>query len=419
MNRREFLKSAGCLATAGAFAQNAQRKPNIILILSGDLGPGGLSCYGADNFRTPNLDRLASSGLRFTHSYSAPLAGPSRALFLTGRYAFRTGATNQDAAGRMDPSEETMLPAYLKSAGYVSACVGKWGQLPLTPAAFGFDEEFLSGGGPAYWTTLARTDYVPDRMHGFLASFLERHRAAPFFVYYALSHMHGDIQPTPDSAPDNRDLYADNILYMDKLVGKLLAELDRLKLRDDTLIVFTSDNGTGGVYAGESTIGGRRLAGEKGSLLEGGSLVPLIVNWPGKTPSGQVVPDLVDSTDFLPTFAALAGAPLPTDVDFDGVSLAPRILGQAGPKRDWIFVELGKNWYVRDASWKLTQSGELFDMRNAPFEEPLASGHNDARQRLQSVLDKLDPAGGITDDGDGNGRHKGRTIHTRKKKKPS
>ena len=125
------------LATLHAADASQHSKPNIIFILADDLGIGNVSCYGADNYQTPNIDRLAREGIRFTHAYTAPLCGPSRALIMTGRYAFRTGATNQDATGRMKPSVETMMPAYLKPAGYVTSCIGKWGQLPLGPGEFG------------------------------------------------------------------------------------------------------------------------------------------------------------------------------------------------------------------------------------------------------------------------------------------
>ncbi|MBM3769312.1 MAG: N-acetylgalactosamine 6-sulfate sulfatase, partial [Acidobacteria bacterium] len=122
MNRREFLKTAGCALAA---QPPAARKPNIIFILADDLGIGGLSCYGADHFRTPHIDALAKGGTRYINAYTAPLCGPSRALLMTGRYAFRTGATNQDATGRMTAAKETFMPTILKSAGYVSAAVGK------------------------------------------------------------------------------------------------------------------------------------------------------------------------------------------------------------------------------------------------------------------------------------------------------
>lgn len=430
MTRRAFLAAAASVST---WAQPPAKKPNIVFILADDLGINGVSCYGADHLRTPNIDRLAAAGTRYTNAYTAPLCGPSRALILTGRYAFRTGATNQDATGLMKPEVETMTPKVLKQAGYVSAMVGKWGQLPLGPAEFGFDEHLKFTGSGVYWNTqdkgkkyvrngetvkLADKEYLPDVMHRFLVDFITRHKDRPFFAYYSLSHVHAEILHTPDSAPDTQDYYPDNIRYMDKLVGQLVAELDRLKLRDNTLIVFVGDNGTGGHYAASSTIGGRRISGEKGSMLEGGANVPLIVNWPGKTPAGKVTADLIDSTDFHPTFAELAGAPLPAKTVIDGRTFAPQIQGKKGQPREWIFIQLARMWYVRDAKYKLDQNGQLFDMSKAPFEEiPLpATAAAPARARLQAALAKLNPAGGILDTGDGTGRHAGRDANKKKKK---
>jgi arylsulfatase A len=426
----------GSQARSGAVP--AGKKPNIVFILADDLGTGNVGCYGADIFKTPNLDRLARGGIRYTHGYTAPLCGPSRALIMTGRYAFRTGATNQDATGRMKPSVETFMPKILKPAGYVTASVGKWGQLPFGPAEFGFDEYLKFTGSGVYWNTqdkgknytqngrvlsLRDREYLPDVMHNFLVDFMTRNREKPFYAYYSLSHIHAEILPTPDSAPTSKDLYSDNIGYMDKLVGKLVAELERLKLRENTLIVFVGDNGTGGGYADESTIGGRRLSGEKGSMLEGGALVPLIVNWPGKTPVGKVSTEMIDSSDFLPTLAEVAGAKLPEKTILDGHSFAPQLQGKQGQPRDSIFIQLAGQWYAREAGWKLNQAGELFDMSHAPFEEPKVAADTKAptaiaaRKRLQAALDKLNPAGGILDDGDGTGRHANRETNKKKKKK--
>ena len=339
----------------------------------------------------------------------------------------------------MKPAVETMTPTILKQAGYGSAAVGKWGQLPLGPAEFGFDEYLKFQGSGAYWNTqpkaityilngekkdLRDKEYLPDRMHDFVVDFITRHRTKPFYVYYSLSHVHTEILPTPDSAPLSQDLYDDNIRYMDKIVGKLVADLERLKLRNNTLIIFVGDNGTAGGAAARSSIGGRRLSGAKGSMLEGGALVPLIANWPGKTPAGKVTHHLIDSTDFHPTFAELAGARLPANSVVDGHSFAPQLRGTSlQPTRDWIFIQLARQWYVRDAKWKLDQDGALYDMSKAPFEEPLVASESKdpaavaARQRLQAALAKLNPAGGILDEGDGTGRHSNREEKRGKKKK--
>lgn len=401
-------------------------KPNLIFILADDFGVGNVGCYGADHYKTPNIDALASGGTRYTHAYTAPLCGPSRACIMTGRYAFRTGATNQDSTGEMKHAVETMIPKVLKPAGYLSASIGKWGQLPLGPGEFGFDDFLRFRGSGVYWATktkaetywingakktLGEKEYMPDLMHNQVVTFIDKNRERPFFLYYSLSHVHAEIMRTPDSAADSKDLFADNITYMDKLVGKLIAELERQKLREKTLIVFFGDNGAGKAHADHSTIGGRRLTGEKGSMLEGGAHVPLIVNWPGVTPAGKISADLIDSTDFLPTFAELAGAKLPEKTIFDGRSLVPQLRGEKGQPRNWIFIELARMWYVREASWKLNQKGELFDMSQSPFEEKLVAADKQdamataARKRLQAALDKLNPAGGILDNGDGTGRH--------------
>lgn len=439
MDRRDFIKAAGMIAAGTAAAHNQAMsmgflskyvatgtKPNIIFILADDLGIGEVSCYGADNYRTPHIDALAHGGTRFTHAYTPSLCGPSRACIMTGRYGFRTGATNQDATGLMKPSVETMMPAILKQAGYATAAIGKWGQLPLDPSDFGFDYHLKYKGSGIYWNTqekgrtylvngeervLRDKEYMPDVMHEHVVNFITKHRNDPFYLYYSMSHVHTEILPTPDSTPDTKDFYADNIAYMDKLVGKLVAELDKLKLRDNTLIIFFGDNGTAKGRSDEATIGGRRLSGQKGTMLEGGSLEPLILNWPGVTPAGKVSHDMIDSSDFVPTFAEMAGAKLPQNTIIDGRSFNAQIHGEKGQPRNWVYLQLAGQWYTREAGWKLNQAGELFDMNNSPFEEKLIAADTTdpmaiaARRRLQAALDQLNPAGGILDQGDGTGRH--------------
>jgi arylsulfatase A len=403
-----------------------EKKPNIIFILADDLGFAEIGCYGSDRYKTPNIDKLASQGLRFTHGYSTPLCGPSRACLLTGRYAFRTGATNQDACSEVFTKAEKAIPFYIKPAGYVSTMIGKWGQLPDDPSDFSFDEYLRFFGSGVYWTepgkkqnyrvngtdlVLKENEYMPDLMHQKMVDFLTKNKNNQFFAYYSLSHVHGEIVKTPDSKPTTTDYYDDNIVYMDKLVGSLRKELDRLKLSDNTILIFFSDNGTAGGHADAATIGGRRLSGQKGSMLEGGSLEPLIVYWPGVTPKGKVCEDLISSTDFLPTFADIAGAALPKDVVLDGQSFKDQIQGKKGNPRTSLFVQLANNYWVRSLGWKLNQAGELFDMSKAPFEEIAVPADSknvtalEARKTLQAELDRLNPKGGYVDKGDGTGRH--------------
>lgn len=422
------LLLAALLIVNGVVAQS--QKPNIIFILADDLGIDGVSSYGADFFKTPVIDKLAKEGIRYTNAYTVPLCGPSRALILTGRYGFRTGSVNQDMTANIKPSVETMMPTILKKAGYTTSMIGKWGQLPLGPAEFGFDDYLRFFGSGVYVTkndkkekyvvngkenVLKKDEYMPDLMHDHMVNFLSKHKKDPFYLYYSLSHVHGEIAATPDTkqgTTDYKELYADNIAYMDKLVGKLLHTLDSLKLRENTLIVFFGDNGTAGQAATIGRVNGQKLSGKKGTMQECGSLVPMIVNWPGVIKKPSVSSSLIDAADFVPTFAEIAGAPLPTTNILDGKSFAYQLKGGKGASREWIFTGLGNDWYVRSANWKLMKSGDLYDMRKAPFEEKLVVVDEKTsleKQKLQLILDKLNPAGGYLDNGDGSGRHANKT----------
>ena len=416
--------------------KKVDEKPNIIFILADDLGIGDVSCYGSDQNKTPIIDQLAKGGIRFTHGYTAPLCGPSRAMILTGRYAFRTGAVNQDMVGDIKPENEVLIPSVLKPAGYTTSLVGKWSQFSKTPGDFGFDDYLTFAGSGDYWSTekkksenyiengvnkkLDSQTYMPDLMHDHLVDFITNNKEKPFFLYYSMVHVHALIQRTPDSKPGS-DLYEDNLAYMDKLVGKLLKTLDDLKLRKNTLIVFMGDNGTASQYANRGTINGKVLSGKKGTMLECGSLVPTIANWPGVIDGGKTSELLIDSTDLLPTFADLAGAKLPNNRVIDGQSFLPQLLGKKGNPREWIFIELGNKWYVREAKWKLNREDELFDMSNSPFEEKLVTNYSDNKEaveafnRLKATLNTLSPEKGIIDNADGSGRH-GSNVNKKKDK---
>ncbi|MEP6955513.1 MAG: sulfatase-like hydrolase/transferase [Chthoniobacterales bacterium] len=403
-----LLVAALHLLALQAASAAPQRPPNIIFILADDLGLDCVSAYGADQMKTPQIDALARGGTRFEYSYANPLCGPSRSQILTGRYPFRTGMTSNQSGNVLQPANEIMLPRVLKPQGYVTAAVGKWNQIPLLPKDWGFDESFSYPKSGGYWRKhtpsyrvngdkkeLPEGTYLPDLMHDFLIDFIGRHKDQPFYVHYAMTHVHTPIVRTPDSGPGRHHLYADNIAYMDKLVGKLVAELDRLSLRENTLIVFVGDNGTARKPAQRLTLQHRSIDGMKSSMLEGGSRVPLIVNWPGTTPGGRVCHDLTDFSDFFPTFAALAGARLPEGVTIDGHSFAPQIRGETGDPRQWVYVELQGRRYVASKRWKLNASGELFDMKDAPFKQiPVAPDTADpeaiaGRKQLRDVMDRL------------------------------
>ena len=444
-------------------------KPNIVFILADDLGFAEIGANGSDRYKTPNIDSLAKTGIRFNHFYTVPLCGPSRALILTGRYGFRSGAVTQDACGsilRTGDKAEVMVPTVLKKAGYATAMIGKWGQiLPSGDATdWGFDHVLSYKASGIYWNksaaaswvkkyalagekgaedgvranpgpyninekklTMTDAEYMPDLMQKSALDFINANQSKPFFLYYSLSFVHSQILPTPDSAPPAPgtdaaaryvQLYSDNITYMDKLVGKLLAELERLKLRDNTVVFFMGDNGTTKANADRATIGGRRIVGQKGGMEEGGGLVPFIISWPGVSPAGRLNENFADASDLLPTFAEIAGAPLPGNRVIDGKSLFPQIKGETKSPRTWAFTQLGENFHVREAGWKLNQAGQLFDMKNAPFEEiPVPADSKDtaamaARQRLSAALAELNPGAGFKGEGSGRGdkTKKGKTA---------
>jgi arylsulfatase A len=414
MYTRWRLDAGLCLwmLAATAFAADASR-PNIILIFSDDYGISGVGCYGG-KYPTPNLDALAKTGVRFEHCFSMPLCGPSRAVTLSGRYPFRNGVVSNGHGQAYKPTDSLPIAKLLQQSGYATAVAGKWRQLQYFDTvadgkAWGFDEFIVwgfgnEGRGERYWqpsynkngTFLTDVDkaYGPDLLHEFAVDFIRRHKEKPFFLYYPTPLVHGPILKTPDSA-EKSDHYTDNVAYLDKQVGKLVAELDQQGLRKNTVIVFTGDNGSVGATERLTFASGKRIDGQKGSVKEGGSRVPLIVNWQGTTPVGKELPDLVDFSDFYVTFAELAGAKLPPDLKLDGRSFAPQLRGEKGTPREWAFVQLQDEWYARNLGWKLTQSGELFSMKNAPYEQIPADANDPvakaARMQLKAALDGLNP----------------------------
>jgi arylsulfatase A len=419
---------------SGAVFAETPSKPNIIFVLADDLGLDGVSAYGADKHQTPNIDALAASGTRFRTAYAAPLCGPSRCLLITGRYAFRTGGVTNQSWRPEGPgaksADEVPIATLLKRAGYATGQAGKWRQVGELPGHWGFDEFITDNtAGGWYWQTrfnkngtvvnLPEGTYGPDVVQNFTFDFIERHKDKPFFFYYATHLVHKPTLRTPDTVANTTEiakLYDDNIRYMDKQVGALVAELDKLGLRKNTLIVFAGDNGTAVGYA--SSVQGRMINGAKGSMLEGGSHIPFIASWPGTTPAGKVLNDIVSFADPYVTFAELAGAALPTNIKIDGKSFAPQLRGESGTPREWAYVQLGGHWFVRDAGFKLNEQGQLFDMSDAPFVEKLVAADSDtaaskaARVRLTAALAELNPADGKTDN-DGARGARGRGARNR------
>ena len=400
-------------------ARAATPPPNIILILADDFG---YECVGADggrSYRTPVLDKLAATGVRFEHCYVQPLCTPTRMQLMTGLYNVR----NYVFFGEMDPRSKTFAQT-LKAAGYTTCMAGKWqlGRDPALPKAFGFDEACL-------WQHLRRPpryanpgleingvqkdftngEYGPDLVNNYALDFITRQKDKPFCLYYPMMLTHDPFQPTPDSADwdpkaigeaVNRDRmhFADMTAYMDRLIGKLVAHVEALGLRHRTLILFLGDNGTGrGV---PSQLGSRTVIGGKGTTTAAGMRVPLIANWPGKIPAGKIVGDLVDSTDFYPTICEAAGVAAPAGLD--GRSFFPQLCGQRGRPREWAYC-----WYSPRAEppqefafnqhLKLNRDGSLWEFGYDPGDQPLDPARLDgpaaaAVKRLQSGLDQFKDA---------------------------
>ncbi len=425
-----FVGSGTHPRRASAEAAGRDRPPNIVLILADDLGAECLNSYGGTSYRTPNLDALARSGVRFTNAFSTPLCSPSRVELMTGRYGFRTGWTRliEGKDDYLDPRKETTFARVLKAAGYATAVAGKW-QLcgfdrhPDHAREIGFDESCLwswvldRGKTSRYWDPGVWQDgaerkdvaarYGPDVYREFLIDFMTRHRDGPFFAYYPMALVHGPFEPTPDGAkaPDDRRArrgrgdpahFADMVAYMDKEVGEIVAALDRGGLLEDTLILFTGDNGTPRQIT--SMLGETPLPGGKGQMTDAGTRVPLIASWKGTIAPGRVCEDLINFCDVLPTFVDVAGAKRPDGVTIDGRSFAPQLFGKPGTPRDWVFVRLGDRRFVRDRRWKLHGDGRLHDMRADPLErtpQPADAGGdaNEARHRLRGVMDRLEEEG--------------------------
>ena len=395
----------------------APTKPNIVFILADDLGIDGVSCYGADKRKTPQIDKLAASGTRFETCYAAPVCGPSRCLLMTGRYAFRTGGIGNQSWRAGGPGaksvDENPMAKLLKQGGYTTGMAGKWRQIGESPRDWGFDDYCTDPTASGwFWqtkhlkngveVTVPEGTYAGDVVHEFALDFIRRNKEKPFFFYYSMHHVHAPILKTPDTAKVGQpDLYNDNIAYMDKQVGAVIAELEKLGLREKTLVIFSADNGTALNYP--APIGGRMINGKKGSMLEGGSRVPFIASWPGTTPAGKVSKDIVSFADPHATFLELAGLKAPVGFKSDGRSLAPQLRGEKGTPRDWAYVQLGAKWFVREPGWKMNDSRELFEMSDAPFvEKPIAASADTdtskaARVRLAAVLTELNPTAGKTD----------------------
>jgi len=448
MNRREFLSNCSKTLIGGVLLSNdflnvrlPSRKPNILVIMTDDQGSETVQCYGADKqidisphrqYQTPRLDELAATGIQFNHGYTQPLCTPSRVQIMTGKYNFR----NYISFGALRAKEETFAHM-LKRHGYKTCVAGKWqlwgGGDGVYADRAGFDEYCLwalEDRGSRYAYPQYRKNgelieelatnpvkYGPDIYTEFIMDFFEKHQDEPIFAYFPMCLPHGPFQPTPDSdtwddtgetMPWTTDrvgleYYADMVNYLDKCVGRLVDKLDELEIRENTLIIFTTDNGTPTAITSQMQ-DGTVIEGAKGYTIDAGYRVPFIANWKGTAPSGFVTDYIVDISDILPTLADVSGAKLPENKSIDGKSFAPLLRGEKYTPREWTFC-----WYdpmqdsgqwsrkicAKDHYYKLYDSGQLYYIPDDPKEEnPIQPGTESpdaqaARVKLQKALDEM------------------------------
>jgi len=402
--------------------------PNIVLIVADDVGYEAFGTYGSTQYNTPEIDKIAAAGIRFTNAFSNPRCTPSRVALMTGKSNVRNYADFRVLL----PGEYTIADLF-REAGYATAIAGKW-QLHGGPttvdgaaAGTGFDTYCLwnttKTSDRRYWQpsiecdgeiiSSGSDDYGPDIFTNFLLAFIETNRERPFIAYYPMVLPHAPFEQPPRAqcpgADDEQCNFKDMVAYLDYNVGRIRDKLAELELLENTILVFTSDNGTD--YRLVSELGGETIHGEKGTTLDDGSHVPLIVHVPGGA-GGRVLDDLIDFTDFLPTLADAADLTIPHREDLDGVTFWDRLEGNPGEPRDWIYTyyfprpytagsfnpfAYPETTYARDKRYKLYGTGDLFDVTVDRHElYPLASDDTDcsaARTKLQAVLGSIPERG--------------------------
>lgn len=367
----------------------APKKPNMLYILTDDLGKEWVSSYGADEVKTPHIDQLAQTGLKFENFYASPQCTPTRISLLTGQYPFRNGWVNHwdvprwAGGAHFDWNRNPSLGRIMKSAGYQTAVAGKWqvNDFRIQPEAMtghGFDAYCMwtgyeAGNPPSaerYWdpyihaksgSKTYKGQFGEDVFSDFLIDFMKKNRDKPMFMYYPMCLTHTPFTSTPaePNVTGKLERHKAMVRYMDFIVGKMLKALDDLGLRENTIIVYSTDNGTTAEITGSRN--GRAIKGGKIKTTENGICAPFIVNCPGLVPEGKLTDALGDLTDILPTFAALGGAKLPKQFVFDGVSLADVILGKSlNSPRQWIMA-MGGN--ANGSAARLSDKGLENDYR--------------------------------------------------------
>jgi len=432
VTRRSFV---GAIA-APFLSRAATRRPNIVFILADDLGYGDAGCYGQKRIQTPNIDRLAREGVRFRQAYAgSTVCAPSRCCLMTG---FHTGHAR--VRGNKSPElhlrqQDVTVAETLRDAGYRTGIFGKWalGGIGTAgyPLAKGFHEWFgffSQGQAHNYYPELLldgqseqmlqgnrgadKKDYAHDLFTERALQFVERNKDRPFFLYlpYTIPHANNELgrdtgngMEVPSDAPYSQEgwprqekNFAAMVTRMDRDIGALMDRLKTTGQEEDTLVLFTSDNGPhqeGGHKADFFDSNGP-LRGIKRDLYEGGIRVPAIARWPGKIDAGRVSDHVWAFWDFLPTAADIAGAPMPGDLD--GISILPELLGKEQPKHEylyWEFHERGFHQAVRMGDWKGVRFGtgkpvELYNLAEDIGEtNNVASRHSDVVRRIEALMD--------------------------------
>jgi arylsulfatase A-like enzyme len=412
----------GLLLIAPLTALQDKAKPNIIFILADDLGYTDLGCQGSKYYESPNIDRLAAQGLRFTDGYSAgPNCQPTRAALMSGQYGPRTGVYTVGSIDRFDwksrplrpvdnvenmPLDKVLLPEALKSAGYATAMFGKWhlGQNgDHHPARRGFDEAIVSMGKHFDFVTHPKVDvpkdaYLADFLTDKAVDFVRRHKDRPFFLYLPHFGVHSPFQAKKEliarfeakaaSGGHKNPVYAAMIASVDESVGRIVALLDELRLAENTLVIFSSDNGGVGGYVREGLKKGgdvtdnAPLRSGKGSLYEGGIRVPYIFRWPGRIAPGTCGTPII-SVDLYPTLLELAGGTPPAGASLDGASYA-RLLTGGAFDRDGLYWHFPGYLGAGENTWRTTPAGAI---RSGPWK--LVEFFEDGRLELYNLKDDV------------------------------
>lgn len=438
-----------CLFVASALGQTSN-PPNVVYILADDLGYGDLSCYGQKKFKTPNIDALAARGMMFTQHYSgSTVCAPSRSVLLTGLHSghtpVRDNAEHKPEGQKPMPGDTYTVAHYLKNAGYRTGCFGKWGLgypgSDSDPLKMGFNrfygyncQRIAHSYYPAFlwnddqrellWGNVAsqKKDYAPDLTHAKALDFIRANKDQPFFLYYAAIQPHADMiapndymkkyrgkfPPEPKYAgkgghyikqPEPRAAFAAMVNVLDDYVGEIVQELETLGIADNTMVIFTSDNGphVEGGHDPDYFNSYGPLRGYKRDLYEGGIRVPMIATWPGKIEAGAKSDHISAFWDFLPTMADMVGKPL--DKQIDGISMLPTLLNQGEQQEHkflyWGYPRRGGRIAIRSGKWKAVRYNvkkknprpiELYDLSNDIGETVnLADQHPE----IVSELDRL------------------------------